>query len=73
MIKYLDIVIGILSISYYLYLKIVYGGMSFSILFVGIGLMLIIYHFIKNECPHNLDAKLFNASSYQARNKNSLL
>lgn len=53
MIKYLDIVIGILSIAYYLYLKIVYGGMSFSILFVGIGLTLIIYHFIKNKINRN--------------------
>lgn len=53
MIKYLDITIGIISIVYYIYLKEAYDGMSFDKIFVFIGIILIIYHFIKLRINKN--------------------
>lgn len=49
MIKYLDLTLGILAILYYVYLKLVYGGIAFSEFFIALGMFLIIYHFIKDK------------------------
>ncbi|WP_438572513.1 YdcF family protein [Clostridium sp.] len=41
--------ISFILISYYIYLKIVYGGLSFSIFFIFIAAILILYGFLKNH------------------------
>lgn len=43
------ILISLILISYYIYLKIVYGGLTFSIFFVFVAIGLIIYNLIKDH------------------------
>ena len=43
------ILISLILISYYIYLKIVYGGLTFSIFFVFVAIGLIIYNLIKDR------------------------
>lgn len=49
MIRYLDLIVGLLCSIYYFYLEIVYNGMAFDKFFIVIGMGLIIYHFIKTK------------------------
>lgn len=45
--------LGFISISYYIYLKLVYGGLAFSSFFLFLGLALIIYSLIKVNIKKN--------------------
>lgn len=53
MIKYIDILVGILGVCYFSYLELFYGGMAFGSFFLVIGISLIIYHFVKNKIHIN--------------------
>ncbi len=57
MIKYLDLLIGLLCVFYYLYLEIVYNGMAFDTFFMTVGIVLILYHFIKKKIHLNKNLK----------------
>ncbi|MPQ43322.1 YdcF family protein [Clostridium tarantellae] len=54
--KYLDLILGMLAIAYYFVLKIFMWNLSFSKPILLMGLVLIIYHFVKNKLHKN---KLF--------------
>ncbi|NLZ33714.1 MAG: YdcF family protein [Clostridiales bacterium] len=47
MLKYIDIFVGILILIYTIIINIIYGKISFSEIFYCIGILLIIFHFIK--------------------------
>ena len=55
--KYIDIILGMLGILYFSYLKISYGGMAFSEFFLLVGIILILYHFAKNKLNFNKKVK----------------
>ena len=73
MIKYLDLLIGLLCVFYYLYLEIVYNGMAFDTFFMIIGSVLILYHFIKNKIHLSKNLKkVFNIPIYNMGNKSDI-
>lgn len=49
MIKKMDLIIGILIVIYSISINLIFGKISFSEVFLGIGIILIIYHFIKEK------------------------
>lgn len=50
---YIDILLGVLCLCYFYYLKLFYGGMAFAHFFLVIGILLILYHFVKNKIHIN--------------------
>lgn len=61
MFKYLDLILGIMSIFYYGYLKVIYGGMAFSGFFIIIGFILIGHHYVKEKIKTHIKFnKIFN-------------
>lgn len=58
MFKYIDILVGILGLGYFIYLELFYGGMAFGFFFLVIGILLILYHFLKEKI--NVNKKLKN-------------
>lgn len=61
MIKFIDLFIGILILIYTIAINIIYGKISFSEVFYGIGILFIIFHFIKIRLKKNKIAKKINS------------
>lgn len=59
MTKYIDLVIGLILIAYYAYLEVRYNGMAFDGFFLGVGIVLLVYHFLKNKVVLNKKLKKF--------------
>lgn len=57
MFKYIDILLGILGVCYFTYLELFYGGMAFESFFLVTGILLILYHFLKNKIHMNKKLK----------------
>ena len=56
------ILISLILISYYIYLKIVYSGLTFSIFFVFVAIGLIIYNLIKDDIVNSFKELSFDQS-----------
>ncbi|GAA0698949.1 YdcF family protein [Paraclostridium ghonii] len=59
MFKYIDILVGVLGIGYFIYLELFYGGMVFASFFLVTGIFLILYHFLKGKLGINKKLKKF--------------
>ena len=57
MIKKMDLIIGILIVIYSISINLIFGKISFSEVFLGIGIILIIYHFIKEKMKEFIDSR----------------
>lgn len=57
MIKKMDLIIGILIVIYSISINLIFGKISFSEVFLGIGIILIIYHFIKEKMKEFINNK----------------
>ena len=57
MIKKMDLIIGILIVIYSISINLIFGKISFSEVFLGIGITLIIYHFIKEKMKEFINNK----------------
>lgn len=55
MVKKMDLIIGILIVIYSISINIIFGKISFSEVFLGIGITFIIYHFIKGKIKEFID------------------
>lgn len=49
MLNSVSLILGIVFVIYYFYLKIVFGGISFSEIFLVVGILLIVYQIFKNK------------------------
>ncbi len=49
MLNSITLILGIIFTIYYFYLKIVFGGISFSEIFLVVGIVLIIYQIFKKK------------------------
>lgn len=49
-----SLIIGIVFIVYYFYIKLVFGGLAFSDFFLYLGIILVIYNYIKEKIKKNL-------------------
>lgn len=47
------IILSLLCVIYYVYIRTVYGGLAFSEFFIGIAILLAIYQFTKNKIKEN--------------------
>ncbi|WP_291650900.1 YdcF family protein [Clostridium sp.] len=55
MIKKMDLIIGILIVMYSISINLIFGKISFSEIFLGTGIILIIYHYIKERMKQFID------------------